>query len=119
MAIRVHPGNVIVDSQRLLTEPGILARRHGVPIDRLAARRRLAWGLLRAGRRMAAVREYAGLVVAGDLRSLGRAVVALIHPAVGTEMFAFQIPQDRGWADMARVWLDPLAKHCARFAKHH
>ena len=115
VAIRQHLANVIVDRDSLIEEPAILARRHRIPIDPLAARRRAAWGLLRAGRRMAAAREYVGLAARGDLRSLGRAVVALAHPAVGTyRMFSLAgMPQDPDWAQQARAWLEPLAERRA------
>jgi hypothetical protein len=115
VAIRQHRGNVIVDRDSLVDEPPILARRHGIRADSLAARRRVAWGLLRAGRRMAAAREYAHAAARGDLPSLGRAVVTLVHPAVGTNrMFSLAgMPQDPDWAQQARAWLESLAERCA------
>jgi glycosyltransferase involved in cell wall biosynthesis len=114
VALRQHVNNVIFDRDRLIEEVAVLTRRYAIPIDPLAARRRAAWGLLRAGRRWAAVREYIGLVARGDRRSLGRAVVALLHPDVGTpRMFALAgMPRDARWAAEARVWLEPLAKSC-------
>jgi glycosyltransferase involved in cell wall biosynthesis len=114
VAVRQHLDNVIVDGAGLVSEPALVARRHGLPIDLLAARRRAAWGLLRAGRRLAAAREYAAVAAHGDLKSIGRAVLALVHPAVGTaRIFALAgLPRDADWVQQANVWLEPLARDC-------
>ena len=115
VALRQHLSNVITDRDRIEQEAALLSRRYGLPADPLAARRRAAWGLLRSGQRWAAAREYLALARRGDARSLGRAVVALVHPAVGTRhMFALAgMPRDADWAGQARVWLEPLAIACA------
>ena len=47
--------------------------------------RRAAWAALRAGRRWRAVRYYVRGITEGDVRSVGRAAIALLHPAVGSE----------------------------------
>jgi glycosyltransferase involved in cell wall biosynthesis len=115
VAIRQHLANVILDRDSIIREPAILARRHGILIDPLAARRRAAWDLLRAGRRRAAAREYAGVAARGDLASLGRAVLALVYPGIGTRrLFSLtRVPSDPDWTERARVWLEPLAERCA------
>jgi hypothetical protein len=115
VGIRQHVHNVLVDRASLIEEPELLGRRYGIPIDPLSGRRRAAWGLLRAGRRLSAAREYASLAARGDLKSLGRAAVALVHPSVGTDrMFALAGgAQDLEWARAASAWLTPLARTCA------
>jgi hypothetical protein len=114
VGIRQHISNVVVDPRRIQEESAILVGRHGVRVDAVAARRRAAWGLLRSGRRWAAAREYLSLARQGDSKSLARAAVALLHPAVGTQrIFALAgMPNNADWARQARVWLDPLAQEC-------
>jgi glycosyltransferase involved in cell wall biosynthesis len=116
VAIRQHADNIIVDRESLLRDQAVLARRYGLKIDPLSARRRAAWGLLRAGHRLAAAREYLGIAMRGDFRSIGRAIVALLHPAVGSDQLMLLSLGQRmhcGWSLQARAWLDPLTQRCA------
>ena len=112
VAYRMHSGNMAWDPQQMVSEPMLLAARHRLPIDRAATYRRAAWVSLRAGRRRAALRFYAGAIMAGDVRSVARAVVALTHPAVGTDRLYRLLPRGPhfdDWVREARLWLDRLA----------
>jgi glycosyltransferase involved in cell wall biosynthesis len=115
VAIRQHRANVLIDGDRILREPAILAERYGIPSDPLAARRRLAWNLFRAGQHVAAAREYVSLAAAGDWRSIGRAVAALTFTSRGVQRLAARIRmrRDREWIRRANLWLAPLAARCA------
>src|SRR5688572_9045550 len=85
VAYRFHYSNIPVETNAIIDEPELLAARYGIPVDRAAMHRRAAWTCLRAGDRGRAVRHYARAVAIGDLRSVGRAAVALVHPAVGSD----------------------------------
>ena len=71
--------------------------------------RRAAWASLRGGRRLRAIGFYASAVASGDLRSIGRAAVALCHPSVGrNSMFRF-LGRDVAWVARAEPWLQAFA----------
>jgi cellulose synthase/poly-beta-1,6-N-acetylglucosamine synthase-like glycosyltransferase len=111
VAYRFHAANVADETDAILTEPEALAERYGIPIDRAAVRRRAAWTCLRAGRRWAAVGHYAHAVSMGDVSSIGRAAIALVHPAVGSErVFVLQRGRrtDAAWRADAQAWLDDV-----------
>ena len=86
-----------------------LAIRHGIPVDIAAMNRRAAWASVRGGRRLLAVRYYARAIASGDLRSLGRAAVALVHPAVGSDRLFKLLGRDPGWIAEAEQWLSAFA----------
>ncbi len=112
VAYRQHVGNAVTDPEAMVTEPALLGRRYAIPVDHVAMLRRAAWTCLRAGRRGAALRYYARAVLAGDLRSVGRAGVALAHPAVGSEALHRLLPSGPRrdeWAGEAQAWLRELA----------
>jgi hypothetical protein len=90
----------------MLAEASVLHARHGA--DRRAILRWAAWSHLRAGRRRPALRAYAGAVLAGDLASLARAAVALVHPQPTTvrRPSPGPSPADATWAGAARQWLE-------------
>ena len=95
-----------------LEEFDVIARRHAIPADRAAVWRWIAWTAMRRGHRGAAVRAYAGAVGDGDLRSLLRIGVALVHPGVGKRVFFrpfIRRGQDEAWLAEARDWLRDLA----------
>jgi peptidoglycan/xylan/chitin deacetylase (PgdA/CDA1 family) len=120
VAYRFHAANVADDTDSILAEPEALAERYGIPIDRAAVRRRAAWTCLRAGRRRAAVRHYAHAVAMGDLASIGRAAIALTHPAVGSErVFVLQRgPRtDESWRAEAQAWLDDVRMFAPKAAR--
>lgn len=113
VAYRFHPSNVLPETASIVREPRLLARRHGIPVDRAAMRRRAAWACLRAGRRGRAAWHYARAVSLGDLRSAGRAVVAVTYPAAGSDRVFGLIrsrPEDEPWRREAQDWLDDLAR---------
>src|SRR5262245_6180099 len=109
IAYRFHRGNVVWDPREMVDEARALAARYGYPVDVAAMQRRAAWAALRAGRRLIAVRHYTLAVAHGDLRSIGRAAVALVHPAVGSErMFGF-LGRDSDWIAEAERWIEAFA----------
>ncbi len=106
VAYRLHAGNVVADPGGMVDEARLLASRHGIPVDLAAMHRRAAWSALRGGQRMLAVRHYSRAVVRGDIRSVGRAAVALVHPAVGSDGVFDLLDRDADWIAKARRWLD-------------
>jgi glycosyltransferase involved in cell wall biosynthesis len=109
VAYRFHAGNVVADPGDMVEEARRLAAKHGIPVDMTAMHRRAAWASLRTGRRAQAVRQYGLAIARGDLRSLGRAAVALFHPAVsGNAMFRF-LERDPAWVARAERWLEVFA----------
>jgi hypothetical protein len=113
VALRVHPGNASNNMDRMLQELDVIERRHRIPVDRAAHYRWAAWSCLRAGQQQAALRYYVRAARVGDLTSLGRAAVALVHPAVaGTRLARPARPGSAGqaWIAEARDWLDGLRR---------
>src|SRR4030095_13560129 len=109
VAYRFHRGNVVWDPREMVDEARKLAARYGYPVDVAAMQRRAAWAALRAGRRLIAVRHYALAVAHGDVRSVGRAAVALVHPAVGSERLFGFLGRDSDWIAEAERWIDAFA----------
>ena len=109
VAYRFHAGNVAVDPKDMVEEARRLAARYSIPVDLTAMRRRAGWAALRAGRRLLAVRYYARAVAGGDFRSLGRAAVALFHPAVGSDRLFDLLGRDADWIGEAERWLEAFA----------
>jgi glycosyltransferase involved in cell wall biosynthesis len=111
VAYRFHPANIPLETTSIVQEPEILANRYGIAVDRAAAQRRAAWVCLRAGRRGKALRHYGRAVSLGDVRSVGRAFLALVHPGIGSDqVFSLRRsqPKDESWRDEARAWLEEL-----------
>lgn len=111
VAYRHHRGNADTDPAPMVSEPTLLARRYGMTVDLPAMMRRAAWTCLQDGRRVKAASYYLRAVARGDLRSLGRAAVAMTHPAVGSrEVYRLVKWTDeaREWALRAESWLAPL-----------
>jgi glycosyltransferase involved in cell wall biosynthesis len=113
---RLHAGAATMDSavdpQEPLTEVDTIARRYGIPADRAAIHRWIAWAALRRGRRASAVRAYLDAIRCGDLRSILRLGIALTHPGVGKRIFFrpfMSRGQDDHWIAEARCWLRDLA----------
>jgi len=109
VAYRFHRGNVIWDLGEMVDEARRLGARYGIPVDVPSMHRRAAWAALRGGRRLIAVRHYARAVAGGDLRSVGRAAIALVHPAVGSERMFELIGRDSSWVAEAEHWLAAFA----------
>ena len=110
VAYRFHRGNLVSAPDEMVTEARWIAARHGISVDIAAMHRRAAWAAMRHGDRLRAVRHYARAIGRGDVRSLGRAAFALIHPAVGTDRLFDHLGCDREWVDAARRWLTPMAQ---------
>jgi glycosyltransferase involved in cell wall biosynthesis len=111
VAYRHHRGNASTDPSPMVSEPRLLAYRYGIRVDRPGMMRRAAWSCLQDGRRLKAVGYYLRAVAHGDMRSLGRATVAMTHPAVGTPDVYRLIEwtaEAREWAAGAESWLAPL-----------
>ncbi len=119
VAYRFHPANIPSETASMVREPDLLAERYGMAVDRAAMQRRAAWACLRAGDRRGALRHYSRAASMGDLRSIGRAALALVHPAVGSDRIFRLIrnrPEDEPWRRMAQSWLDELARAAAQGA---
>jgi glycosyltransferase involved in cell wall biosynthesis len=105
VAYRLHHGQATLDTTGMLAEASALEARHGA--DRTAILRWAAWSHLRTGRRRPALRAYAGAVLAGDVASLARAAVALLHPHPST-MRRPSRPSatEAAWIAAGQHWLD-------------
>jgi glycosyltransferase involved in cell wall biosynthesis len=114
VAYRFHSGNVVWDPREMVDEARGIAARYGIPVDVLSMHRRAAWAALRGGRRLIAVRHYALAVAGGDLRSVGRAAVALVHPAVGSERLFGFLGRDSDWIAEAERWIEMFATDAHR-----
>jgi glycosyltransferase involved in cell wall biosynthesis len=104
VALRTHGGRASRAVDQMLADIVIIARRHGIPVDRARHERWAAWMCLEDGRRAVALRHYARAVMAGDFISLGRAVIAMINPQVTRP----RPSDDDGWALEAQTWLKTL-----------
>jgi Glycosyl transferase family 2 len=107
VAYRLHDGQATLDTAGMLAEARVLQARHGA--DPTVVLRWAAWSHLRAGRRRAALRAYAGAVLAGDAGSLARASVALLHPRpTAARRPSRPSAADPAWLATAQGWLDEL-----------
>jgi glycosyltransferase involved in cell wall biosynthesis len=117
VAYRMHAGsNAFLDADRMLEEAGVIARRYRLPVDRAAQYRRAAWTCLRAGRRREALGYYARAVRIGDVKSVARAMVALLLRPATTDSYPGRRlprrpdPTSKRWKAEAQAWLDQLAR---------
>jgi glycosyltransferase involved in cell wall biosynthesis len=104
VALRMHGGMASRAVDRMLADIEIIAQRHGIPVDRPRHQRWAAWMCLEDGRRGAALRHYFRAIMAGDVASFGRAVVAVLDPDVGRNR---PLPMD-AWTREAQSWLNAL-----------
>ena len=104
VALRTHAGMASRDVDRMLADIDVIAERYRLPVDRARHRRWAAWTCLEYGRRGAALRHYARAIAAGDLTSVGRAVVALAYPHVARP----DQPLNDDWTRDAQAWLEGL-----------
>jgi glycosyltransferase involved in cell wall biosynthesis len=115
LAYRLHRANATMDTafdpREPLVELDAIVNRYGIPGDRLAVDRWIAWTCLRAGRRGPSVRAYVRAARGGDPKSLVRAAIGLLHPAVGRRVYYrpfLRRGQDEAWLAEARSWLRDL-----------
>jgi glycosyltransferase involved in cell wall biosynthesis len=116
VAYRFHTANIAAETNAIVEEPVLLAARYGIPVDRAATHRRAAWACLRAGHRTRAIGHYARAVALGDVKSVGRAALALVHPAAGSDRVFGLLRGARGderWRAEAQAWLDELSRLAA------
>jgi glycosyltransferase involved in cell wall biosynthesis len=105
VAYRLHHGQATLDTTGMLAEARALEGRHGA--DRTAILRWAAWSHLRTGHRRAALRAYAGAVLAGDVASLARAAVVLLHPRPSTVRRPSRpSATEAAWIAAGQRWLD-------------
>jgi glycosyltransferase involved in cell wall biosynthesis len=105
VAYRLHHGQATLDTTGMLAEASALEARHGA--DRTAILRWAAWSHLRTGQRRAALRAYAGAVLAGDVASLARAAVTLLHPRPSTVRRPSRpSATEAAWIAAGQRWLD-------------
>ena len=110
VAYRFHSMNVADDVRSMIAEPRRLARKYGIRVDLAAMHRRAAWTALRGGRRGEAIRHYVQAIARGDLRSLARIGLALVHPGVGNDAFFGWLRRDPEWVAAAECWLSVFAE---------
>jgi hypothetical protein len=107
VAVRAHARMTTRRAETIMSDLDVLATRHAIPVDRARHHRWIAWMALQGGRRGTALRHYAQAVAAGDLRSAGRAMIALLNPHIAqTRTFL----RDDEWGRTARMWLDALGE---------
>ncbi|MPZ73153.1 MAG: glycosyltransferase [Nitriliruptorales bacterium] len=102
VAYRVRAGTASRQMAQALRDAELVARRHGIDFDRRRFLRWAAWTSLEDGRRTAAVAYYLRSAAAGDVRSVGRAVIATFHPGVVQRHTG---PPYDPWLAQAREWL--------------
>lgn len=105
VALRLHSGMASRAVERMLADVELVARRHGIPVDRARHHRWAAWMSLESGRRSVALRHYANAAAAGDLVSVARAAVALTYPRLARA--GARVVADE-WVREAEGWLQPL-----------
>lgn len=113
VAYRLHDGNASADTSTISAELAVVEERYaelrrGAPVDRAYVYRWAAWNALRVGGQREAVRAYARAARAGDTASLGRAIVALVDPAVARRGLRRHLGDPAWWAGAA-AWLRELA----------
>jgi glycosyltransferase involved in cell wall biosynthesis len=103
VAVRRHARMASRALDRMLADVETVARRHAFPVDRVRHERWAAWMCLEDGRRAAAIRHYGRAVLAGDIGSIARAFVAVVHPGPAQSAV---VADD--WTRQAERWLEPL-----------
>lgn len=114
----VHPGNMSRDMAVMFTELPLIADRYGLTVDRARHYRWAAWNCLIDGQRKGAVRYYYRAIVAGDLGSIGRAILALAYPTygVGRSSRSAHAAERDTWTSRAHAWLNVLSAQLERDA---
>ncbi len=106
VAYRIHPGQASLDPRGMIAEGRILQARHGANLNSI--RRWLGWSHLRRGERGLAVRSYARAALAGNVASVGRAAVAILHPNPTTFRNG-RVSASGAWSGAAESWLRSLS----------
>jgi hypothetical protein len=109
VALRIHSGNASNSMARVMEEIEVVAARHGASVDRPRHLRWAAWTALAQGRRAEALRFYSRAVAKGDVASVGRMAVALIHPSAADRRPSPRLSEDPWLAEAAR-WLGELGE---------
>jgi glycosyltransferase involved in cell wall biosynthesis len=111
VAVSYHRQNASGDMAGMLRQLDLVAERYGITVDRVRHYRWAAWHALLETRRADAIRYYALAVRAGDVGSLGRAMVAILRPSYANRRTRPKDPanEDDHWIIEARAWLDALA----------
>jgi glycosyltransferase involved in cell wall biosynthesis len=112
VALRNHPGNVSLDTDSALEGLRVVASRYDdmraeAPWSWVPWHRYLGWLCLRGGLRRRAVYHYTRAAVGGEVTSLARAGVALLHPGVGKRSFYRSTP-DPEWKRQVESWLSEM-----------
>jgi hypothetical protein len=101
---RVHGLTKTHHRRQMLADVEIVAARHQVPVDRARHLRWAAWNSMLEGRRFEAFGHYARAVRHGDVASIGRAAVALVHPGIARRRGDTSGRRTAG----TQTWLDAL-----------
>jgi glycosyltransferase involved in cell wall biosynthesis len=102
---RVHGITITRNRRLMLSEVGIVARRHRAPVDWPQHYRWAAWNSMLERQRLEAIEHYAHAVAHGDVLSIGRAVVALVYPRAFRQNMLARFD---GWTADADTWLGRL-----------
>jgi glycosyltransferase involved in cell wall biosynthesis len=110
VAICVHSGNVSRDMRIMFRELDVIAKRHGITVDRARHHRWAGWSSLAAGNRRDAFGHYVRAVAAGDPTSAGRALISIwpVPYRLATGRSLRSEAPDGDWTDRAAAWLTPL-----------
>jgi glycosyltransferase involved in cell wall biosynthesis len=106
VALRTHRRMASRAVKQLLADIETVSRRHNVPVDRMRHQRWAAWICLEDGDRGRALHHYSRAILAGDIASIGRAVVAAIYPQIARR----RTVRKDDWALQAQRWLDTLQR---------
>src|SRR5262249_21226643 len=102
---RVHRHTITRNRHLMLKEVQLVAARHDLPVDLARHFRWAAWNALLEGERFEAISHYLAAVRQGDVMSIARLGVALLHPGIA-ERRVRAAPSK--WAREAQGWLDRL-----------
>jgi glycosyltransferase involved in cell wall biosynthesis len=102
---RVHGVTITRNRRLMLAEVGIVARRQQVPVDWARHFRWAAWNSMLEGQRLEALSHYCHAIARGDLASIGRLAVALVHPRIARRRSGMSTTD---WTRRAEAWLVAL-----------
>jgi glycosyltransferase involved in cell wall biosynthesis len=113
VAYRLHSANQSLRTAETLRCIEVISARGSDlrgdrPFDWARIHRWIAFGHLRTGHRVAAMKAYANAVRAGDLSSLARVPIALMPRGLARR--AIVMRQSDEWSASARGWIDELVR---------